>query len=71
MNAAQPATAILRLEHVIDYLREQLQDAREGMSLRSPDEVQRELTIAEAKIKRLRSIHLSRLGEPGRLGESA
>ncbi|MBE2211191.1 MAG: hypothetical protein IAE66_06250 [Xanthomonadaceae bacterium] len=50
-----PVNAILRMEYIVDYLQEQLQDAREGMSLRQPGDVKRELDIAEAKLKRLRS----------------
>lgn len=55
MSANQEIEAIQRQEHVIDYLQEQLQDAKEGMSLRHPDEVRRELDMAKAKLKRLTS----------------
>lgn len=55
LDAAPELQAIERQEGVVDYLREQLRDAKSGMSLRSPDEIRHELDAAEAKLKRLRS----------------
>lgn len=54
-SATQEVAAIQRHEGVVNYLRDQLSDAKDGMSLRTPDGIQNELDIAEAKLKRLRS----------------
>lgn len=55
LNATSELVAIQRQEGVVDYLRDQLRDVQDGMSLRSLDQLQTELSSAEAKLKRLRS----------------
>lgn len=55
LNATAELQAIQRQEGVVDYLRDQVKDAKDGMSLRSLDGLQAELDSAEAKLKRLRS----------------
>lgn len=54
LNDSKDKASEQRQEVIVEYLREQLHDAREGMSLRSPASIQHELDIAEAKLKRLK-----------------
>lgn len=55
LNATSELVAIQRQEGVVDYLRDQVRDVNDGMSLRSLDQLQAELQSAEAKLKRLRN----------------
>lgn len=54
LNATSELVAVQRQEGVVGYLRDQLRDVQDGMSLRSLDQLQSELEAAEAKLKRLR-----------------
>ncbi|MCR6661947.1 MAG: hypothetical protein NVV60_02060 [Luteimonas sp.] len=54
-SSAAENAAIMKQQGVVEHFQDQLADARAGMCLRPVREIQNDLDVAKAKLKRLQS----------------